>query len=72
MYFSEYRLSEEANPDRAMLLGFELLLARVECSHLLELLEKDQLGPQVTFKEASLRGLLFHFPHPGLFCQSGD
>ncbi|XP_074501571.1 uncharacterized protein LOC141773611 isoform X2 [Sebastes fasciatus] len=43
---SEYRLSEEANPDRAMLLGFELLLARVECSHLLELLEKDQLGPQ--------------------------
>ncbi|XP_029305234.1 uncharacterized protein LOC115019783 [Cottoperca gobio] len=29
-----------------MLLGFELLLARVECYHLLQLLEKDQLGPQ--------------------------
>ncbi|XP_068573593.1 sodium/potassium/calcium exchanger 1 [Cebidichthys violaceus] len=43
---SEYRLSEDANPDRAMLLGFELLLARVECDHLLEILEKDQLGPQ--------------------------
>ncbi|XP_038593163.1 spermatogenesis-associated protein 2 [Micropterus salmoides] len=43
---SEYRLSEDANPDRAMLVGFELLLARVECYHLLELLEKDQLGPQ--------------------------
>ncbi|XP_078128511.1 uncharacterized protein LOC144531973 isoform X2 [Sander vitreus] len=39
---SEYRLSEDANPDRAMLLGFELLLARVECYHLLELVEKDQ------------------------------
>ncbi|XP_054455607.1 uncharacterized protein si:ch211-189a15.5 isoform X4 [Anoplopoma fimbria] len=44
---SEYRLSEDANPDRAMLLGFELLLARVECDHLLEIFEKDQLGPQV-------------------------
>ncbi|XP_034755151.1 uncharacterized protein LOC117960938 [Etheostoma cragini] len=43
---SEYRLSEDANPDRAMLLGFEMLLARVECYHLLELLEKDQVGPQ--------------------------
>lgn len=47
MCFSEYRLSEDANPDRAMLVGFELLLARVECYHLLELLEKDQLEPQV-------------------------
>ncbi|XP_051279707.1 uncharacterized protein si:ch211-189a15.5 isoform X2 [Dicentrarchus labrax] len=43
---SEYRLSEAANADTAMLVGFELLLARVECHHLLELLEKDQLGPQ--------------------------
>ncbi|XP_070772320.1 spermatogenesis-associated protein 2 [Enoplosus armatus] len=43
---SEYRLSEDANPDRAMLVGFELLLARVECGRLLELLEKDQLGPK--------------------------
>ncbi|KAL7383222.1 hypothetical protein ABVT39_006858 [Epinephelus coioides] len=43
---SEYRLSEDANPERATLLGFELLLARVECYRLLELLEKDQLGPQ--------------------------
>ncbi|XP_044229528.1 uncharacterized protein si:ch211-189a15.5 isoform X1 [Thunnus albacares] len=46
VFFSEYKLSVDANPDRAMLLGFELLLARVECLHLLELLEKDQLGPQ--------------------------
>ena len=39
----------DANPDKAMLVGFELLLARVECLHLLELLEKekDHLGPQV-------------------------
>ncbi|XP_040906641.1 uncharacterized protein LOC121190118 [Toxotes jaculatrix] len=43
---SEFRLSEDANPDRAMLVGFELLLARVECYHLLELLEKDELEPQ--------------------------
>ncbi|XP_068597777.1 spermatogenesis-associated protein 2-like protein [Brachionichthys hirsutus] len=42
----EYRLREDASPDRATLVGFELLLARVECSQLLELLEKDQLGPQ--------------------------
>ncbi|KAF3842512.1 hypothetical protein F7725_024463 [Dissostichus mawsoni] len=42
--FSEYRLSEEADPQRALLLGFQLLLARVECSNLLELLER--LGPQ--------------------------
>uniref|UniRef100_A0A7N8X469 Uncharacterized LOC113131454 n=1 Tax=Mastacembelus armatus TaxID=205130 RepID=A0A7N8X469_9TELE len=41
------RLSEDANPERAMLLGFELLLARVECYHFLELVEKDQLGQQV-------------------------
>ncbi|KAF1376088.1 hypothetical protein PFLUV_G00226990 [Perca fluviatilis] len=43
---SEYRLSKDANPDRAMLLGFELLLARVECYHLLELVEKDQVESQ--------------------------
>lgn len=47
MHFSEYRLSEDANPDRAMLVGFELLLARVEYYRLLELLDKDQLKPQV-------------------------
>ncbi|KAL3049886.1 hypothetical protein OYC64_012031 [Pagothenia borchgrevinki] len=41
---SEYRLSEEADPQRAQLLGFQLLLARVECSNLLELLER--MGPQ--------------------------
>uniref|UniRef100_A0A4W6BMR0 Spermatogenesis-associated protein 2 PUB-like domain-containing protein n=1 Tax=Lates calcarifer TaxID=8187 RepID=A0A4W6BMR0_LATCA len=35
------RLCEDASPDRAILVGFELLLARVECHHLLELLEKD-------------------------------
>ncbi|XP_029030912.1 spermatogenesis-associated protein 2 [Betta splendens] len=43
---SEFTLSEDANPDKAMQVGFELLLARVECYHFLELLEKDQLGPQ--------------------------
>ncbi|XP_041803441.1 uncharacterized protein LOC121613839 isoform X2 [Chelmon rostratus] len=43
---SEYRLREDANPDRAMLVAFELLLARVECYHLLELLDNDQMGPQ--------------------------
>ncbi|XP_071337729.1 uncharacterized protein [Trachinotus anak] len=43
---SEFRLSEDADPDRAILVGFELLLARVECYHLLERLEKDQLAPQ--------------------------
>ncbi|XP_062286187.1 uncharacterized protein si:ch211-189a15.5 [Scomber scombrus] len=45
---SEYKLSVDANPDKAMLVGFELLLARVECLHLLELVEKekDHLGPQ--------------------------
>ncbi|XP_068184405.1 spermatogenesis-associated protein 2 isoform X2 [Antennarius striatus] len=42
----EYRLGEDASPDKATLVGLELLLARVECYHLLELLEKDQLGPQ--------------------------
>ncbi|KAL6101421.1 uncharacterized protein ACO6RY_16672 [Pungitius sinensis] len=47
---SEYRLREDANPDRAMLLAFELLLARVECDHLLEILEKDQLEPQEFLK----------------------
>uniref|UniRef100_A0A3Q1HI31 Spermatogenesis-associated protein 2 PUB-like domain-containing protein n=1 Tax=Anabas testudineus TaxID=64144 RepID=A0A3Q1HI31_ANATE len=45
---TEFRLSEDANPDRAMEVGFEMVLARVECFHLLELLEKDQLGTQVT------------------------
>lgn len=44
IHFSEYRLSEDANPDRAMLVGFELLLARVEYYHLLD---KDQLKSPV-------------------------
>ncbi|XP_041645699.1 uncharacterized protein LOC121511172 isoform X2 [Cheilinus undulatus] len=43
---SEYRLSEDANPDRAMLVGFELLLARVECNRLLELHDREQMGQQ--------------------------
>nr|XP_043900956.1 spermatogenesis-associated protein 2 isoform X3 [Solea senegalensis] len=43
---SEYRLCEHVNMDRVILVGFELLLARVQCSHLLELLEKDQVGAQ--------------------------
>ncbi|KAL3972504.1 tropomyosin 4 [Sarotherodon galilaeus] len=41
----EYRLSEDVNADKAMLVGFELLLARVECNHFLEL-QEDQLRPQ--------------------------
>ncbi|XP_034040523.1 uncharacterized protein LOC117523188 isoform X3 [Thalassophryne amazonica] len=44
---SEYRLSEDADPDRAMLVAFELLLVRLECCHLLEILEQDQPEPQV-------------------------
>ncbi|XP_061601643.1 uncharacterized protein si:ch211-189a15.5 [Cololabis saira] len=43
---SEYRLSADADPDAAMLVGFELLLARVECNRLLEVLVQDQGGPQ--------------------------
>lgn len=43
MHFSEYRLSDDANSDRAMLVGFELMLARVECYHIVELFDKDQL-----------------------------
>ncbi|XP_060943596.1 spermatogenesis-associated protein 2 [Limanda limanda] len=43
---SEFRLCEDANPGRAILVGFELLLARLECYHLLEVLDKDQLGPK--------------------------
>lgn len=40
---SEYRLGDDANPNRAMLVGFELMLARVECYHIVELFDKDQL-----------------------------
>ncbi|XP_038155310.1 uncharacterized protein LOC119792653 [Cyprinodon tularosa] len=43
---SEFTLSAGPDADRALLLGFELLLARVECSHLLDLLVEHQLGPQ--------------------------
>ncbi|CAN9500180.1 unnamed protein product [Ophioblennius macclurei] len=43
---SEFKLCEDADADRAMLLGFELLLARLECQNLLDLQQKDQLGPQ--------------------------
>ncbi|KAM3606653.1 uncharacterized protein V6R79_020651 [Siganus canaliculatus] len=43
---SEYRLSEDAHPDTAILVGFELLLARVKCLNLLARRDKDQLGPQ--------------------------
>nr|XP_046257634.1 uncharacterized protein si:ch211-189a15.5 [Scatophagus argus] len=53
---SEYRLSEDANPDRAMLVGFELLVARVECYHLQELLDKEQLAPQEWLKVLQRRG----------------
>ncbi|RVE74254.1 hypothetical protein OJAV_G00020220 [Oryzias javanicus] len=42
----EFRLSMEVSSDAALVLGFELLLARMECRHLLELLVKDQLRPQ--------------------------
>uniref|UniRef100_A0A3Q2QJQ6 Uncharacterized LOC105916049 n=1 Tax=Fundulus heteroclitus TaxID=8078 RepID=A0A3Q2QJQ6_FUNHE len=43
---SEFILSADVDADRALLLGFELLLARVECHHLLDLLGEHQLGPQ--------------------------
>uniref|UniRef100_A0A3P9LVT5 Spermatogenesis-associated protein 2 PUB-like domain-containing protein n=1 Tax=Oryzias latipes TaxID=8090 RepID=A0A3P9LVT5_ORYLA len=42
----EFRLNMEVSSDAALVLGFELLLARMECSHLLELLAKDHLGPE--------------------------
>ncbi|XP_076019952.1 uncharacterized protein LOC143011119 [Genypterus blacodes] len=42
----QYTLSEDTNPDRAIQVGFELLLARVECCDLLKSLEQDQPGPQ--------------------------
>ncbi|XP_029927009.1 uncharacterized protein LOC115372975 isoform X2 [Myripristis murdjan] len=45
-YVSQYRLREDANPNTAMLVGFELLLARVECRSLLEFLEQNQPGLQ--------------------------
>uniref|UniRef100_A0AAZ1XRT3 Spermatogenesis-associated protein 2 PUB-like domain-containing protein n=1 Tax=Oreochromis aureus TaxID=47969 RepID=A0AAZ1XRT3_OREAU len=49
----EYRLSEDVNADKAMLVGFELLLARVECNHFLEL-QEDQLRPQVLYLDTRL------------------
>ncbi|XP_029962568.1 spermatogenesis-associated protein 2-like [Salarias fasciatus] len=42
----EFRLCEDPDPDRALLLGFELLLARLECQNLLDLQHQDQLGPE--------------------------
>ncbi|MEQ2274163.1 hypothetical protein XENORESO_015188, partial [Xenotaenia resolanae] len=42
----EFILSTDADADRALLLGFELLLARVECYHFLDLMVEPQLGPQ--------------------------
>ncbi|XP_024117146.1 uncharacterized protein LOC112138748 isoform X2 [Oryzias melastigma] len=42
----EFRLNMEVSSDAALVLGFELLLARMECRLLLELLVKDQPGPQ--------------------------
>ncbi|KAM6997221.1 uncharacterized protein LKV04_005948 [Tautogolabrus adspersus] len=53
---SEYRLNEDANQDRAMLLGFELMLARVECYRLLELHDGDQTG-QLELQEVLQRRL---------------
>uniref|UniRef100_A0A667XMV1 Uncharacterized LOC115372975 n=1 Tax=Myripristis murdjan TaxID=586833 RepID=A0A667XMV1_9TELE len=44
---TQLRLREDANPNTAMLVGFELLLARVECRSLLEFLEQNQPGLQV-------------------------
>lgn len=46
MNCSEFRLIQDADPDRAMLVGFELLLARVECYRLLEQLDTNPMGPQ--------------------------
>ncbi|XP_074531521.1 uncharacterized protein LOC141794857 isoform X2 [Halichoeres trimaculatus] len=43
---SEYRLCEEANQDRVKLVGFELMLARVECYHLLELHDRSKVQQQ--------------------------
>ncbi|XP_032408523.1 spermatogenesis-associated protein 2 isoform X1 [Xiphophorus hellerii] len=43
---SEFTLSSDPESDRALLLGFELLLARLECCRLLDLMLEHQLGPQ--------------------------
>lgn len=48
LLFSEYRLCDEASPDRALKVGFELLLARALCLYLLQLLQQDQLQAQVS------------------------
>ncbi|XP_060896540.1 uncharacterized protein si:ch211-189a15.5 [Labrus mixtus] len=53
---SEYRLSEDGNQDRAMLVGFELMLARVECDRLLELHDAVQTG-QLEWQEVLHRRL---------------
>ncbi|XP_072247639.1 uncharacterized protein [Leuresthes tenuis] len=53
---SEFRLSADANVDRAMQMGFELLLARVECYHLLDIQTKDHLGPQEWLELLQRRG----------------
>ncbi|XP_034537248.1 uncharacterized protein LOC117811213 isoform X2 [Notolabrus celidotus] len=54
---SEYRLCEEVDPDRVKLVGFELLLARVECCHLLELHDQHQAGQQVPLRLESRIGV---------------
>uniref|UniRef100_A0A3B5QLC4 Spermatogenesis-associated protein 2-like protein n=1 Tax=Xiphophorus maculatus TaxID=8083 RepID=A0A3B5QLC4_XIPMA len=43
---SEFTLSSDPDADQALLLGFELLLARLECCRLLDLMLEHQLGPQ--------------------------
>lgn len=43
---SEFKLSADVDTERALLLGFELLLAKVECYHLLDLLMEHHLKPQ--------------------------
>ncbi|XP_050970239.1 uncharacterized protein si:ch211-189a15.5 isoform X1 [Labeo rohita] len=37
---TEYRLSDKFDPDKAKSMGFDLLLARLECEHLLELMNQ--------------------------------
>ncbi|CAJ1066539.1 uncharacterized protein LOC117811213 isoform X1 [Xyrichtys novacula] len=43
---SEYRLCDDVDTDKAKLVGFELMLVRVECHHLLELYDRYQAGQQ--------------------------
>ncbi|KAM8852298.1 spermatogenesis-associated protein 2 [Synchiropus picturatus] len=43
---SQYRLSADVDTDQTMQMGFELMLARAQCLHHMELLESNQLSAE--------------------------